>query len=157
MCLDQQGMDISVIVPGRLAVGSGIWTLEAMTELARQGYTHIVDLQAEFDDSELGATVGLEVLWNPTDDDFTAKPPEFFERSARFALAALDQPAACIYVHCAAGIHRGPLTMAAILIALGHRLDEALTLVESRRAGADFPEVYTDSLRLWAENRRFQE
>lgn len=146
-------MEISYILDRRLAVGGGIWTADDMATLARMGFTHIINLQIEFDDRELAARVGIEALWNPTDDDFEPKPAEFFERSTRFALAALEDEHAQVYVHCAAGIHRAPLTIAAILCAMGYEPNDAVRLVAARRLGADFPEVYVDSLREWAMER----
>ena len=146
-------VEISYILERRLAVGGGIWTAEAMATLARMGFTHIVNLQIEFDDRELAAGAGIEALWNPTDDDFEPKPAEFFERSTQFALEALQDERAQVYVHCAAGIHRAPLTTAAILCALGYEPNDAMRLVAARRSGADFPEVYVDSLRAWAAER----
>ena len=137
----------------RLAVGGGIWTAEAMAELARRGYTHIVNLQAEFDDSALAADAGLESFWNPTEDDLAPKPPSFFEPAVRFALQALQQPGHSVYVHCAAGIHRGPLMAAAILCGLGYDPDEAIEWIATRRIGAEFPEPYRASLRAWHAQR----
>ncbi len=146
-------MDIDFILDRRLAIGGGIWTAEAMAELARRGFTHIVNLQVEFDERALAAAAGLEALWNPTDDDFRPKPAEFFERAAQFALAALEGETAQLYVHCAAGVHRAPLAAAAILIGLGYDLDDAIRLIARRRLLAEFPEVYVDSLRYWAATR----
>ncbi|HUX68577.1 MAG TPA: dual specificity protein phosphatase family protein [Terriglobales bacterium] len=146
-------MDFSYILDRRLAVGAAAWTPEAMAELARRGFTHVVSLQAEFDDTALAAAAGLAALWNPTDDDLAPKPADFFDRSVRFALAALADQAAQLYVHCIAGVHRGPLAAAAILCALGYDVDAAVRLVASRRAIAHFPDPYLASLRRWATAR----
>jgi len=54
--------------------------------------THIIDMQVEFDDTPLAAPHGIDVLWNPTDDDFEPKPAELFERGVKFALAAWTNP-----------------------------------------------------------------
>jgi len=56
-------------VTDRIAVGGGIWTDEKMVEVARAGITHIIDMQIEWDDTELARPYGIRVLWNPTDDD----------------------------------------------------------------------------------------
>jgi phosphoribosylformimino-5-aminoimidazole carboxamide ribonucleotide (ProFAR) isomerase len=40
-------------VTDRIAVGGGIWRAENMSEVARMGVTHIIDMQIEFDDTEL--------------------------------------------------------------------------------------------------------
>ncbi|MGH9488497.1 MAG: protein-tyrosine phosphatase family protein [Terriglobales bacterium] len=146
-------MDLDFILDRRLALGAGLWTPAAMAELSRRGFTHVVDVQAEFDDSDLAAEVGVEVLWNPTEDDLDAKPPEFFERAARFAALALEDPQAQVYVHCAAGIHRGPLASAAILCALGFDPTSAMALIRARRPVADFPDAYRQSLEQWYADR----
>lgn len=147
-------MDFDYILDRRLAVGGGLWTLEAMVELSRRGFTHIVDVQAEFDDTALAAEVGIEVLWNPVEDDNEPKPAEFFERAAQFAARALADPKAQVYVHCAAGIHRGPLAAAAILCSLGLSPESAIALITARRPGADFPAPYWYSLLWWTNTRR---
>ena len=41
-----------------------------MAEVARAGVSHIIDMQIEFDDTALAEPCGIEVLWNPVDDDF---------------------------------------------------------------------------------------
>ena len=61
-------------VTGRIAVGGGIWSAENMAAVARAGITHIIDMQIEFDDTPLAEPHGIEVLWNPADDDFQPKP-----------------------------------------------------------------------------------
>lgn len=146
-------VDLTFILDRRLAVGGGIWTAPEMAELARLGFTHIVNLQIEFDDSELAAPFGLQVLWIPTDDDLAPKPPHLFERAVRFVLEAWEQPSARFYIHCAAGMHRSPLAAAAVLCALGFDLDDAVALIASRRIGAAFPEPYLESLRAWWAGR----
>lgn len=123
-----------------------------MRRLAHLGFTHIVNLQEEFDETELARDAGLDILWNPTGDDFQPKPDAFFDLSIRFALQALADPAHRVYVHCAAGIHRGPLTLVAILWAMGFDLDTAVAMVSARRPVADFPPVYLDSLRRFTES-----
>lgn len=146
-------VDLSYIPGYRLAVGGGVWTAEAMAELARLDFTHVVNLQGEFDNRDLAVAAGLIALWNPTEDDLAAKPPEFFERSVQFARTALAWPGHQVYVHCAAGIHRGPITAAAILCGEGCELEEALRLVAACREQADFPEVYVASLRRWVDTQ----
>ena len=80
-----------------------------MAELARLGVTHIIDMQIEFDDRPLAKRHGISVLYNPTDDDFQPKPARLFQKGVDYALAALEQPEAKVYVHCAAGVHRAPM------------------------------------------------
>src|SRR5689334_22728670 len=74
-----QYMDMSWVTD-RIAVGGGIWRDDQMREVVAAGITHIVDMQIEFDDTKIAAPYDVEVLWNPTDDDFRMKEPELLER-----------------------------------------------------------------------------
>ncbi len=139
------GMDITWLTD-RIAVGGGIWTSDNMAKVARAGITHIIDMQIEFDDTALGRAQGIEVLWNPTDDDFEAKPADLFRRGVDFALAALEEADAKVFIHCAAGVHRAPMMALALLGALGWRMDDAMHLIEARRPVADFAGVYVESV-----------
>jgi len=138
-------MDMTWITD-RLAVGGGIWTEEKMSEVARSGITHIIDMQMEFDDTELAEPYGIRVLWNPVDDDFRPKPPEVFQRGVEFALETLDEPGAKLYIHCAAGVHRAPMMSLAVLCALGWKLEQAQKVLQARRPVADFADVYVRSV-----------
>lgn len=140
---------------GRIAVGGGIWTDAKMAEVARAGITHIIDMQVEFDDTPLAEPYGIDVLWNPVDDDFQPKPPEVFQAGADFALAGLEPAGTKLFIHCAAGVHRAPMMALALLCVLGWSLDDAMALIESRRPVVDFADVYVRSvrnfLRVYAE------
>jgi protein-tyrosine phosphatase len=133
-------------VTDRIAVGGGIWNDENMEELVRHGVTHIIDMQIEFDDRPLAEPYPVEVLFNPTDDDFLPKPPELFQAGVEFALEALDQPQSRVYIHCAAGVHRAPMMTLAILRALGWSLQDAKALIQERRYVVDFAECYVESV-----------
>jgi len=148
-------------ITARLAVGGGIWTRENLAAISRAAITHIINTQVEFDDYTLLAPshysppnqVGekaagnyLKILHLPMDDDFQPKPVALLRRAVEFALAALAQPNAKVLVHCASGVHRGPLVALAILRALGLEREEALRLIQARRPQADFPEPYLDSV-----------
>ena len=123
-------------VTDRIAVGGGIWNETNMAEVVAEGVTHVIDMQIEFD----------KVLWNPTDDDFRSKPPELFERGVEFALAALEDPEAKIFIHCAAGVHRAPMMTLAVLQALGWSLLDAVKEIEEKRDVVDFADVYVNSV-----------
>jgi hypothetical protein len=150
-------------VTDRIAVGGGIWTGEKMAQVAGAGITHIIDMQIEFDDTALAEPHGVQVLWNPTDDDFQLKGPEVFQRAVDFALQALNgetgspERAAVaragvqgngnrLFIHCAAGVHRAPMMTLAILRVLGFPLPAAMELIESRRPVVDFAAVYVRSV-----------
>jgi protein-tyrosine phosphatase len=141
-------------VTDRIALGGGIWTDEKMIEVVRAGVTHIVDMQIEFDDTRLAEPYGVRVLWNPTDDDFTPKPPELFRRGVDFALEALDDADCKVFIHCAAGVHRAPMMTLAVLRALGFGPDDAILMIEARRPVVDFAEVYVDSVENFIRSYR---
>ena len=138
-------MDMSWVTD-RIAVGGGIWTEDKMVEVVQAGITHIIDMQAEWDDTRMAAPHGIKVLWNPTDDDFRRKPPELLQRGVQFALDALNDGDARLFIHCAAGVHRAPMMALAVLRALGFSLEDGLDMIESRRPAADFADVYVQSV-----------
>lgn len=140
-------------VTDRIALGGGIWNARNMEEVAHAGVTHVVNMQIEFDDRPLAEPLGIRVLWNPTDDDFTLKAPELLKRGVDFALEAMDDPEARVYVHCAAGVHRAPMMTLAILGAMEWELDAAMVLIETRRPVVDFADVYVESVRRFLESR----
>src|SRR5579862_5688186 len=146
------GMDITWVTD-RIAVGGGIWNAENMAAVARAGITHIIDMQIEFDDSGLAEPHGIAVCWNPIDDDFEPKPPAVFARGVEFALAALNDDEAKLFVHCAAGVHRAPMMTLALLGVMGWTLDDAMDLIEGRRPAADFADVYVRSVKNFLKGR----
>ncbi len=145
-------MDITWVTD-RIAVGGGIWNEENMAAVARAGITHLIDMQIEFDDTPLADPYGIEVCWNPIDDDFEPKPAAVFARGVEFALAALEDDRAKLFVHCAAGVHRAPMMTLALLAVLGWPLEDAMDLIEGRRPAADFAEVYVRSVENFLRGR----
>jgi protein-tyrosine phosphatase len=146
------GMDMTWIT-GRLALGGGIWNPENMAAVARAGVTHIVDMQIEFDDTPLAKPHGIEVLWNPTDDDFQPKSAELFQRGVAFAERALRDEDARLLVHCAAGVHRAAMMTLAILCSDGWDLQDAMRTIISRRPVVDFADVYVESVTKFLEEQ----
>ena len=138
-------MDITWLTD-RIAVGGAIWSAENMAKVAKEGITHIIDMQIEFDDTALAKEHGIEVLWNPTDDDFELKPAGLFRRGVEFATRALDENGSKVFIHCAAGVHRGPMMALAVLGSMGWGLEDARELIEGRRPAADLAPVYVESV-----------
>src|ERR1700722_456453 len=146
------GMDMTWVT-GRIAVGGGIWTAENMVVVARAGVTHIIDMQIEFDDTGLAEPHGIEVLWNPIDDDFQPKPPEVFQRGVDFAVQALEAEANKLFIHCAAGVHRAPMMTLAVLCTSGWTPETARELIEKRRPVVDFADVYVRSVERFLDQQ----
>jgi protein-tyrosine phosphatase len=139
-------------VSERVALGGGIWNARNMEELVQEGVTHVLNMQIEFDDRPLAEPLGVQVLWNPTDDDFLPKPPELLKRGVDFVLQALEDPKARIYIHCAAGVHRAPMMTLAVLCGLKWEMESAMVLIETRRPVVDFADVYVESVRRFLES-----
>ena len=133
-------------VTDRLAVGGSIRTAEDMREIARAGITHVVNMQIEFDNRSLSDGTGVRILWNGCDDDYLPKPPELFWAGVLFTLEAIEQPEAKVLFHCAAGVHRSPLMVLAVLRVLGYGQQEAIGMIVRARAAADFPPPYLESV-----------
>jgi Dual specificity phosphatase, catalytic domain len=141
----KMGIDITWVTD-RIGVGGGIWTAENMGAASRAGITHIIDMQIEFDDTQLAKPYRIAVCWNPVDDDFEPKPPQVFARGVQFALRALNEDGTKLFVHCAAGVHRAPMMTLALLGVMGWTVEDAMELIERRRPVADFAEVYVRSV-----------
>lgn len=133
-------------VTDRIAVGGFIGTLENMRELAGAGFTHVINMMHEFDDHLINDATGIAVLQNGTTDDFLPKPTKLFWAGVDFALKALEAPQGKLYVHCAAGVHRSPIMVLAILRAQGHERKQAISMITEARAQANFPPVYVMSV-----------
>ncbi len=140
----------------RIGVGGGIWNSANMEKVAKLGITHIIDMQIEFNDNQLGPEeYGIKVLWNPTDDDFLAKPPKLFQAGMDFVQAAFKERAdAKVFIHCAAGVHRAPMMALAVLCSIKQMsVDDARELIEDKRPVADFADVYVESVRAFLDGR----
>ena len=133
-------------VTDQIAVGGGIWREQNMIEVVARGITHIIDMQIEFDDTRLAEPYGVKVLWNHTEDDFQPKPAELFQRGVEFAMHALQDSDAKVFIHCAAGVHRAPMMALAVLRAQGWSLIDAVKEIEEKRDVADFADVYVRSV-----------
>jgi protein-tyrosine phosphatase len=121
-------------VTTRLATGAALQGPDDVVAMASAGITHVVDCRAEFDDTALFADhPNISVLWDGTQDDGTPKPGSWFEKGIKFALSALAMPDHKVYVHCAAGINRGPSMTYAIMLALGWKGDDAVAAIRGVR------------------------
>lgn len=136
-----------VFVYKNLAVGGGIFTHKTMEEVAAVGITHIIDAQAEFDDTPLAKPFGIEVCWCPTFDDFSTPDSHLFVQAADFINKALEtNPNAKFLAHCAAGVHRGPMFGLLAACMLGHDIKKAEGTIYTMRHIASFPKVYQQAV-----------
>lgn len=109
------------------------------------GITHVLDCRSEAASDHTWRGVShitlahrkapFVYLLNGTGDDGRRKSVEYFRRSIDFGLKALADPNAKIYVHCAAGINRGPSSCYAIMRASGMSRAQAEHLLHQKRPG----------------------
>ena len=131
-------------VTDRIYTGGGIWSVRDVDRLVAVGITHVVCAAEELEELSVRlAGARLAVLPNGTDDDGLPKSPSWFGRIVSFALDALRDPGAKVYLHCAAGINRGPSAAYVVLRALGHSPEEAFGLIRAARSQAGI--IYADS------------
>jgi len=139
-------VDWSIITP-RISCG-GRPDEVGVAGLLRYGHTHVIDLRHTYDDCDL-YYMNFAYLRNPTFDDGATKEPEWFLRSIRFALGALQYPEHRVYVGCHSGSNRAPSTVAAILMAQGNSRAAALATICQERAGCEL--AYLDDAAKAAE------
>ena len=120
-------------VTNRLAVGGRISDQLAVQTLLGFGITHIVNCQKEHCDLPLLHGTTIEYVHCPTHDDMEPKEADWFEPGLVFALKALALPKTKVYVHCMAGINRGPSMAYAILRAQGLEGRLARALIKEAR------------------------
>jgi len=127
-----------------LAVGGGIFIEENFKELkTRYGITHIIDAQAEFDDTPMARFYGIEVCWTPAWDDFSKPDTKQFIKACKFVDDSILKDAnAKLLCHCAGGVHRGPMFALLAAMRCGASAKDAIAKIESRRLIASFPDTY---------------
>ena len=80
----------------------------------------------------------LRVLWLPTiDTPFTPMPIATLQRGVEAALPIILRDGRAVLCHCRAGVHRSVAMACCVLIGMGHSAEEAMRLVQEKRAVAD--------------------
>lgn len=116
-------------VTRRLAIGGMIGTPTNMRKLRDHGISHVLDLQAEFDDRPLARDLDVKVMWLGIPEPAGNLPIEIIADGVRFAKAALREDAGKLFVHCLAGRNRSPTFAYAILRAFNWDHDEAIRAI----------------------------
>lgn len=125
-------MDMNFIT-NRIATGATIPDPFGTQFLIRLGITHVINCQAEHCDLPFLVGTNLKYLHCPTHDDGTKKGVEWFGPGIEFGLIALAAPLTKLYVHCMAGINRGPSMAYAIIRAQGLSSRLARKLIKEAR------------------------
>ncbi|HEX6502602.1 MAG TPA: dual specificity protein phosphatase [Terriglobales bacterium] len=138
-------------ITDRIALGGWVETPEKMQDVAQSGFTHILSMAWEFDETSLAEPYGIKVFLNTVDDDFAPKSPDVLQRGVEFALSVLEQPDTKLLIHCVAGRHRGPMMALAVLCAVGWQMEAAMRHISERRSVVDWAPVYVESVSNFLE------
>ena len=144
------GASLSVsfnFVTERIAVGGEILSKDDVDEIVGAGITHVIDMRAEFDDDTLNDN-RIAILWLPQVDDGTMRPLGQYRKGIQFALPALSLANTKLFLHCSAGLNRGPTMCYALLRAFGLSQAEAISRIRAARPEVVFYVVqnYLDSV-----------
>lgn len=124
-------------VTDRLATGASIFTPDDAAQVKAAGITAVLNVGDETDEPAFYASLGITYLANlePDDGNPLTHGSAWFGTSLAFGLPVFAQPHARLFVHCNAGINRGPSTAFAVLLALGFVNAEALIRTVRPQAG----------------------
>lgn len=143
-------MDISQITKD-LFVGTTPAT-EDYDSLRALGVTLVINMRIERRPYPDLHNPPMTRLWLPTfDHPLIPIPINALRRGTQAALEAIDKGGK-VFIHCAAGVHRSVAQAAAILIAQGRTLPEAVALIKAQRPVAD-PDVWYIRRRIDKFNR----
>jgi len=146
-------MDYSQI-SGDLFIGTTPFA-EHYAELRDMGVALVINMRIERRPRPDPGSPPVRSLWLPTfDTPLLPIPIHILERGAKAALQVINNGGR-VYVHCAAGRHRGVAMGAAILIAQGYSAAGAMQLITQRRAVAD-PHIWYIRRRIERFAKRWQ-
>lgn len=111
-------------------------------ELLVKGVRADISLEKE----KIDAPVGVDFfLWLPTDDG-TPPSPDAFALGVQ-TLEFFTKRNIAVYVHCKNGHGRGPTLLAAYLIKQGRTIEEAISLIQSKRPSIHLTESQIHALK----------
>jgi len=120
------------------------------------GITHVVDLRGEWNDAVAVAAAAPEInyLHLGTHDDGSAhgQEKEWFSQGVDAITEALADPASRVMVHCHMGVNRAPSMAYAVLLDLGHGIEEGLKAIRNARPIAAI--AYARDAIRWRADRR---
>jgi protein-tyrosine phosphatase len=117
--------------------------LDGLKELFGMGVTYIINCMSEYDYQETIDNYNgqhlqpekIHYLWNSTTDDGFGKPKEWWQKGITFAKEAIDKNTK-IFIHCAAGVNRGPSLCYAVLRCYGQSYENAYAIIKKVRPQA---------------------
>ena len=133
-------------VTNRLAIGGMVGTRQNAVALERLGVSHVLNLQAEFDDAAVFTGSAIRLAWVPVEDRLQPFPADAVLAAIAFGCDALAQQHARLFVHCLAGRTRSPLFAYAILRASGVSAAECVHSIRAAEARADLDGAHLDAI-----------
>ena len=150
--LGQPGPDISWITT--LLAVSGVLYSRHLFALGRMGIGAIVSLRMRDPyDPRLMALHGFHFLHLPV-PDYDAPSLEQLITGSQWVAEQVESGCK-VLVHCKKGVGRSVVLICGTLLRFGYSLEEALTLVRSRRWGVDLTATQLESLREFERHLRF--
>ncbi len=120
------------------------------------GITHVVDLRGEWNSDDVVAAAAPHVVYHHlgTHDDGAAhgQAKGWFTEGVDAITEALADPDARVMVHCHMGVNRAPSMAYAVLLELGHGIEEGLEAIRAARPIAGI-EYAGDAIRWHADRR----
>jgi protein-tyrosine phosphatase len=113
-------------------------------ELLERGISADLSLEAEKIDSPYGVDY---FLWLPTVDEIPPKPSQL-KAGVAFLRELVNQNIK-VYVHCQHGHGRAPTLVAAYLISKGNSVEEAISLIASKRSTIHINDKQKEALILF--------
>ena len=120
------------------------------------GITHVVDLRGEWNDADAVAAAAPEISYHHlgTHDDGAAEGQEddWFSEGVDAITEALADSTTRVMVHCHMGVNRAPSMAYAVLLDLGHGIEEGLDAIRTARPIAGI--AYARDAVRWHADRR---
>lgn len=128
-------------INARFVLGGGITGDDEMRWLAEQRVTHVISVARELDDTALCVPDEMGFFHLDWDDDAQPKPLQDFLDLLDYAVDEDNQwlresqtTLPRYYLHCAAGVNRGPMACVFLFAAVsGQSADEVWTLIKAQR------------------------
>jgi hypothetical protein len=138
-------------VTEQLLVGAAPQDPEQVAHLLTLGATHVLDCRTRRSPLPPAAT-SRSLVWRcvPSTDDGTSRGVAWYAACIAFADQALCERTSKLYCHCAAGVHRAPVAVYAILRARGLTAIDARAQVLEGRPQAR-PRYFDDADRCLSE------
>ena len=124
-----------------------------LDEWVMAGITHIVDLRGEACDADDVARHAPDIAytWCGTHDAGGDQDFSWFDEGVAAITRALEDPDARVVVHCHMGVNRAPSMAYAVLLQLGHGIEEGLDAIRDARPIAGI--LYANSAVRWFADR----